>query len=330
MMSLRHAPTQDLDSRPWDGPLRHYDIFKEGAIALAIVTVLVAALSAVFSSPDDQQLTFKSWAQSSPDSMYTTMVAELAGTSDTYNYGPPYNNNSEGLSVGPIAMQKWMGVTHPINASQDFVIKPLESQTMSADVKAAADQWNAATPEQQTQWASNYDTALNDAAGANGDPANVPTGDYGPTSVLAQAVVDMAKTGAYDGAIMQGQFFPTDQTKQMLLMGDGSYMDDIATTDNLQGNTWGMVNEAGSWPGQMWLAPFSFWYQLPAFNNADPNNTFAQTLTDNADAIIFAIMMVVVLIFVFVPFIPGLRSIPKWIPVSRLVWKDYYREYGRR
>ncbi len=31
----------DLDSRPWAGPNRHYDIVKEGAIALAIVSVLV-------------------------------------------------------------------------------------------------------------------------------------------------------------------------------------------------------------------------------------------------------------------------------------------------
>ena len=329
-MSLRHAPATDLDSRPWDGPVRRYDIFKEGAIALVIVTVLVGALAAIFSSPDDPQLTFKGWAQSNPNNLHATIVTELDGSSGTATYGPPYNNASDGLSVGPIAMQKWMGVTHPINAADDFVIKPLESQNMSDSVKTAVDQWNAATPDQQTQWASNYDTALKDAAGANGDPAKVPSGDYGPTPVLAAAVVDMAKSGAYDGAIMQGQFFPTDQTRQMMLMGDGAYMDDLATTDNLQGNTWGMVNEAGSWPGQMWLAPFSFWYQLPAFNNEDPNNKFAQTLTDNADAIIFSIMMVVVLIFVFVPFVPGLRSIPRWIPISRLVWKDYYREYGRR
>ena len=329
-MKLHHAPATDLDSRPWDGPVRRYDIFKEGAIALVIVSVLVAALAAIFSSPDDPQLTFKGWAQSNPTNLYATIVTELDGSSETAGYGPPYNYNSDGLSVGPIAMQKWMGVTHPINAAEDFVIKPLQSQNMTDAVKKAVDQWNAATPDQQTQWASNYDTALNDAAGANGDPTKVPAGDYGPTPVLAQAVVDMASTGAYDGAIMQGEFFPTDQTKQMMLMGDGAYMDDLATTDNLQGNTWGMVNEAGSWPGQMWLAPFSFWYQLPAFNNEDPNNTFAQTLTDNADAIIFMIMMVVVLIFVLVPFVPGLRSIPRWIPISRLVWKDYYREYGRR
>jgi hypothetical protein len=27
----------------------------------------------------------------------------------------------------------------------------------------------------------------------------------------------------------------------------------------------------------------------------------------------------------FVPFIPGLRSVPRWIPVHRLIWREYYR-----
>jgi len=26
----------------------------------------------------------------------------------------------------------------------------------------------------------------------------------------------------------------------------------------------------------------------------------------------------------FLPWIPGLRSIPRWIPVHRLVWRDHY------
>jgi hypothetical protein len=26
----------------------------------------------------------------------------------------------------------------------------------------------------------------------------------------------------------------------------------------------------------------------------------------------------------FLPFIPGLRSIPRWIPIHRLVWRNYY------
>ncbi|HEY5120158.1 MAG TPA: hypothetical protein VII84_01130, partial [Acidimicrobiales bacterium] len=51
-------------ARPWTGPNRHYDILKEGAIALLVVTVLVVGLSALFSSPDDPALTFKGWATS--------------------------------------------------------------------------------------------------------------------------------------------------------------------------------------------------------------------------------------------------------------------------
>ena len=33
---------------------------------------------------------------------------------------------------------------------------------------------------------------------------------------------------------------------------------------HLQGNTWGMMNETGSYPGQAWLWLYSFWYQIPA------------------------------------------------------------------
>jgi hypothetical protein len=33
---------------------------------------------------------------------------------------------------------------------------------------------------------------------------------------------------------------------------------------------------------------------------------------------------------VLVPFIPGVRSIPRWIPVHRLIWRDYYRGRAAR
>ncbi len=321
-----------LDYRPWTGPNRHYDILKEGAIALLVVTVLVVGLSALFSSPDDPALTFKGWATSSPDDFYATMVTELAGTSATATYGPPYNEG-DGVSVGPLALQKWGGVTHPVDAAQDFVITPLASQANPpAELKAALDAWTAAAPEQQQKWGGDYSDALADPAGANGDATKVPAGEYGPVPVLSKAATDMAVSGAYDNALTgQGQFFQTDQTKQLLLMGDGTFMDDKATELNLQGNTWGMMNEAGSWPGQQWLAFASVWYQLPAFNAPDEQaDGFTRTLTDNADAIIATILVFLLFTFLFTPFIPGLRSIPKWIPLHRLVWKDYYKKYGRR
>ncbi len=330
-MSTSTRVRDNLDTRPWTGPTRRYDILKEGTIMLVVIGLLTVGLAALFSSPDEPSLTFKGWAQSAPDDLYATAVAQLDGSSGTATYGPPYNNGSDGLTVGPIAMQKWMGVTHPVNAAEDFVITPLRSQVPTDAMTKALDQWDAATADQQTTWAGDYDTALTDPAGANGDATKVPPGDYGPVPTLAQGVVDMAASGAYDNALTaQGMFYQFDQTKQLLMMGDGGYMDDIATGLNIQGNTWGMMNETGSYPGQQWLWSYSVWYQLPVFNNDNPDNTFAQTLTDNADAIIFFIMMLVMIVFIFLPFVPGLRSIPRWIPVHRLVWRQYYAEYGRK
>jgi hypothetical protein len=36
------------------------------------------------------------------------------------------------------------------------------------------------------------------------------------------------------------------------------------------------------------------------------------------------LMMGLTLVLMFLPWIPGLRSIPRWIPVHRLVWRDHY------
>ena len=35
------------------------------------------------------------------------------------------------------------------------------------------------------------------------------------------------------------------------------------------------------------------------------------------------------LLTLLLPFIPGLRSIPRWIPIHRLVWRRWYRQHGR-
>jgi len=314
-------------ARTWGGKNRHYDIFKEGAIALTITTVLVVALSALFSAPDDPALTFKGWAADSPDTLYATAVSQLAGSSESAGYGPPYNSASDGLSVGPLFLQKAGGVTHPIDNVNDMVITPLSSQVEPSNVTAALKTWTAADPDQQTAWATAYDDAVQATADDNGDLHidAVEKGDYGPVPDLAAGLVAMAGSGAYDNAMTgQGKFFQTDQTAQLLMMGDGPYMEDKAVALHLGGDQWGMMNEAGSWPGQIWLSFWSVWYQLPAFNNPDGG-----TLTDNADAIIFFILMGLILVFLLVPWIPGIRDLPRWIPLHRLVWKDYYKKYGR-
>src|SRR5664279_1495632 len=135
------AKRPDIASREWQGPWRRYDIVKEGVIAIVVVSVLTVLLAGLFSSPDEPPLTFQGWASSAPDNFYATAVQELAGTSTSAGYGPPYNSAADGVSVGPIAPQQWFGVTHPVDAANDFVVTPLRSQQQPTDVAAALDKW---------------------------------------------------------------------------------------------------------------------------------------------------------------------------------------------
>jgi ubiquinol-cytochrome c reductase cytochrome b subunit len=54
---------------------------------------------------------------------------------------------------------------------------------------------------------------------------------------------------------------------------------------------------------------------------------FSTTLADNADALVWGLMMLLTLILVLVPVIPGVRSIPKLVPIHRLVWRDWNRRH---
>jgi hypothetical protein len=270
-------------------------------------------------------LTFKGWATDQPADFFATTVGELAGTTDSAGYGGPYNTNGDGQQLGGISPSKIVGVHIPIDPPNDFVIKPLQTQQQPTSVLTALGQWTQASADQQSTWANNYETALTDESGANGDPSKVPSGDYGPVPTLAVGLLAMAQSGALDGILpAPGEFYNSDNTKQILFMGDGGYLDAAGTAYHLQGNTWGMMNETENYPGQQWLMPFSFWYQLPIFNSEEETG-LAATLTSNGDIYILSIIGVMMMLLLFLPFIPGLRSIPRWIPIHRLVWKDYYR-----
>ena len=59
------------------------------------------------------------------------------------------------------------------------------------------------------------------------------------------------------------------------------------------------------------MALYAVGYQIPQTNS---DGTW---LTDHADPVIFYVMMILTLLLLLLPFIPGLRSIPKWIPIHR-------------
>ncbi len=114
-------------TRPWAGAYAPYDLVKELCIAAGVITVLVVVLTVLFSSPDIPPLSIEQWAKQMPADFVTTATKELDGTSETAEYGPPYNHNHGSLQHAAFfEPQKWVGVGHPINATNEFVLEPLK------------------------------------------------------------------------------------------------------------------------------------------------------------------------------------------------------------
>jgi hypothetical protein len=293
---------------------RPYDLVKELAIALVVVALLAVGLTILFSSPDERPSTIASWARGNPQDFLATANAELAGTSDTAGYGPPYNHASDGQHIGPLYLQKWAGVSHPVDPAQDFVLAPLRS-VPSLAVQRAVALWSAAPAARQTAWTDAFAKAAPSARVAGGRLL-LPAGAYGPVAPMMGAMLDLARSGGADGALLtnEGSVYQTDFTNPLLFLADGSVLTDRADAQHLLGDQWGMMNETGSYPGQSWLWLYTFWYQIEPFKSSD-----------NADALVWAVMALLSLAFICIPFIPGVRSIPRWIPVYRLIWRDHYR-----
>jgi len=295
----------------------NFDLVKEMVLALFVVSLVVIGLAAALSSPDDPAVTIQTWATKDPVDFVTTAATELAGTSETAEYGPPYNNTADAAqAVGPISPQAWAGVSTPIDTAQDFVLRPLGFAAIgNPTLTTALQAYGAASADQQQTWLTNYSTALADATVVN-DEVSVASGDYGPVPGLMTGLLGLARTGALDGLLLSnGNLYQTDFTLPLLFMGDGSYLSNLAADQHLTGDQWGMMNETGIYPGQTWLWLFSFWYQIPPFNTAA-----------NTDLVVIILMIVLTALLAFVPFIPILRDIPRWIPIHRLIWRRYYRD----
>jgi len=305
----------DRDVAPWTGPMRRYDIAKEVTICFLVVAVLTVGLAVVFSSPDDKAVTLQQWASETPVDFATTAIAELDGTSGTAGYGGPYNTSSPGQSILGVSPSTIIGVHIPVDAAKDFVLSPVAALPDDPLAQQALRSYRSATPAQRATWDAAYETAIaSQAASYRDGHLVVPLGNYGPVGVIVNALTQMARSGALDATMLTEQrFFSTDFTKPLLFLSDGNYLANKAAIDHLQGDQWGMMNETGSWPGQAWLWLYTMWYQVPGLSTSP-----------NADLQVWAIMMVLTVVLACIPLIPGLRSIPRWTRVYRLIWRAHY------
>jgi hypothetical protein len=311
-MSKRFNP--DRDVAEWTGPQVRYDLLKEVTVCFAVILVLVVLLAAVFSSPDEPAITLQSWSKAAPVDFVQTAITELDGTSGSATYGAPYNHTpGTGQNLGPISLERSIGVHIPIDNARDFVIAPLETLPSQPALMAAVHRYQSAGSHQQAAWTSAYEKVAGKAT-FNGT-LHVAPGPYGPVGPMMTALLGMARTGALDGALTKTpQLYGTDYTKPLLFIADGAYMADMAHSRNLLGNQWGMMNETGNYPGQAWLWLYTLWYQVPPMNSSS-----------NGGVEVWAIMMGLTVLLALVPFIPGLRSIPRWTRIYRLIWRRHYR-----
>lgn len=297
----------------WRGGTAPYDLVKEVAAAVAAAVVIIVVLTVLFSAPDPKPTTLQSWATAAPKDFVTTATAELDRTSGTATYGPPYNDNGTAQHLGFFKPAQWAGVTVPIDTARDFVIAPLQTLPNPA-VRAAVARYRSAPPAIQARWTTAYATAL-DRARVVGSAVVVGPGRYGPVPTMIAALHAMAVRGSLDGALqVTPRFYNYDQTRRLLFLGDSTYVPDRATKDNINGDQWGIMNEVGQWPGAWWLFPYTAPYQFK------PGST-----SPNADLLVFVVVGAVSLLFVLLPWIPGLREIPRAIPIHRLIWREHYR-----
>ncbi len=309
-------PQTDQDVYYRGIPTVPYDLLKELVLAFVASGIVIIALALALSSPDAPPLTIQAWAQADPVDFVTTATSELAGTSFSSAYGPPYTDGSDSIqAIGPIAPQQWAGNAVHLDTANEFVLGPLNAAAVgNSDLSAALTAFGATDDTTRQGWLDAYTTALADATAQDG-AVTVAPGSYGPVPVLMANLLGVARSGGLDGLLLaNGQFYATNYTKSLLFMGDGGYLAGLAENQHLLGSQWGMMNETGSYPGQEWLWLYSMWYQLPPYNTAP-----------NADLLVVLTMLVLTLLLAFVPHIPVLRDIPRWIPIHRLIWRDYHR-----
>ncbi len=319
------------DTKPWKGGYQPYDLVKEACIAIGVVALLAVLLTVLFSSPDEKPSTIAQWSRQLPVDFTKTAVSELDGTSTTAEYGPPYNHNSGSvqhfLFLHP---QRWLGVSHPINTAEDYVIGPLKTIPNDPMLDSALAEYQAAPEKTQKAWTEAYAKPLEEYAAAEeeGKPlpktvsVNPTTGTVsvqasgaGPVPTMMTSLLALAKSGGVDGSLLTSkQFFQTDYTEPLLFMADGGLLEKRAEEQHLLGEQWGMMNETGSYPGQVWLWLYTLWYQIEPFKSSA-----------SGDLLVMLVMLALSAAFICIPLIPGVRDLPRKLPIYKLIWREHYR-----
>lgn len=294
------------------------DFVKHLMTTLAIVVAVVLAAAAAFGVPEKPPLTIRGYAMAHPVAFEQLALRALDGQGRIANYGPPYNHGTGNVES---PLQAAVGILHPVNAAQDFILKPL---AMAAVVNPAMagplHRFEAAPTATRARWEAAYTQALTRARVVGGTVRTAP-GRYGPVPALLNDVLALGRSGLMSGALTRnGAVVTRFDNQNYLLFLQGAPLHAAAKPLGLLGEQWGIIHPAvASYPGAWWMTVPTWIYQWPPV-----------AASPAADALALGIGFLFWVAFALTPWIPGWNRLPRYLGVHRLVWRDYYRAQGTK
>ncbi len=291
------ASTVPSDQPP-ERLVRH--VFWKYPVLSLILLVVVAVLAATMGSPNWPRDTIAGVTKADPGGAVLAFTQELAGTSSS-------SANAQEFGMG--------------DPGQIFVLNPLRQAAplLGSAVQQAITTYDAANSQQQLTWATSYAKALDTITPTGGsamstgipspDFAKIDTlkGDFGPLPVLLKADVQLAQNGyleQYLQTIDPGHSFHLTN----IWLYDHPQMLNAAVAQGLTDDQWGMVKERGFSVGPWYLA-------IPAvFHVYFPGGVTGPGF------ILWNLLFAALLLF-FIPLVPGVRDIPKYLKLYRFIYR---------
>ncbi len=300
-------------------PQTRFDLVKEAVISGLVVLVLVVIASVALGVPYVKPLTIQQVATKEPVLFLQTAAHELDDTSAIAQYGPPYNNGTGSLqAIGSFHPQTILGVTTPINPAQVDVLRPLSMAVpLDPALKPALSTWNAASRSQQDTWVNAYLQALPRARVAGG-AVQVPRTADGPVPAMLSALRALGSGGLMSGALDRLSPVYRYDVAPSLLFLQGAALHQMAQRYDLLGGEWGIMHDELSYPGPWWLTPYTALYQIPPYSTSPAGDLMAAYT-----------MLILLLLLLAIPFLPGVRELPHKLRIYRLVWRDWYHSVER-
>jgi hypothetical protein len=282
-------------------------------IALGVVLLLSVALAVLFSSPDEPPSTIRGWAREDPIGFLETATDELGRTTETAEYGPPYDHGGPSQHAAFLSPQSWVGVDEPIDTPNDYVIGPLRA-VPDQKLQGQVSEFEHASRNLKVDGLESMERTLAKASVGLERAVRIPPGEYENVDNIMRALLRLAQSGDLDRYLLSGHgIFQTNYTKPLLFMADGGLPG--RRTAGLRPHQWAMMNETDSYPGlpELWL--YTLWYEIRPFKSSP-----------NADLLVWLVMAALALTLICVPLLPGVRAIPRLIPIHRLIRRERVRQ----